>query len=270
MKGNKSPLLELKNLATGYRSGRISKEVTKSFTTSVSEGNIICLIGPNGSGKTTLLKTISGMIKPLSGTVLYAGGEKSGDISKMSAGELAYRRAVVLTKTPEPGMMSVSEIVSLGRAPHTDWKGKLSAVDREAVKNSLEITVSAPLSNRIFRTLSDGEKQKVMISRALAQDTPLIFFDEPAAFLDLPSRMELSWLLTGIRDKGGKTLVITTHDIDFALKYSDLIWIIDSEGRVYNGLPDNLAAGGIIGRVFSRGDITFNIEKKQFENRMHP
>ncbi|MDX9801950.1 MAG: ABC transporter ATP-binding protein [Spirochaetia bacterium] len=270
MKDNKGMILEISNLATGYKTGKTLRQVTRLFSTSISKGKIISLIGPNGCGKTTLLKTISGMIKPLSGTVFYSGGGITDDISKMSSAELASRRALVLTKPPEPGMMSVSEIVSLGRAPHTNWKGKLSEKDKEAIHNSLAITGSSPLSERIFRTLSDGEKQKVMLSRALAQDTPLIFLDEPAAFLDLPSRMELAGLLAGIRDKGEKTLLITTHDIDFALKYSDIMWIIDSKGAVYDGLPDNLALDGTIGRVFSRGEIIFNIEKRQFEHKKLP
>ncbi len=263
MSSNTLNLISAENLVTGYKTGKNARTVTSSFTSSFGAGIIISIIGPNGCGKTTLIKTLSGMIRPLSGNILF--GEERRDIARMGAKELAGKRSVVLSKPPDTAMLSVFDIVSFGRAPHTGWEGHLSETDMGSINDSLTLTGTIGLSERLFRRLSDGEKQKVMIARALAQDTPVIFFDEPSAFLDLPSRLELSECLCSIRKEKGKLLAITTHDLDFALKHSDQLLLIDSGGAIHQGTPEQLAGSGMIGKVFGRGKLYFNPQKREFE-----
>ncbi|MCL2706140.1 MAG: ABC transporter ATP-binding protein [Spirochaetaceae bacterium] len=248
---DKEIILEANNIVTGYKNSKSTNKVTNDFSFSINKNSITVIIGPNGSGKTTLLKTISGIIKPLSGDIFYLLNTCTGrpmhdpcsltgalNSDKMDAVAFAKARSVVLSKSPETGMLTVFEIISLGRFPYTGWKGNFSEQDHyEAEKALREIGIES-LSKRIFKTLSDGEKQKVMIARALAQNTPLIFFDEPAAFLDLPSKVELSKLIADISKN--KTVIITTHDIDFALNYSDELWIIDRDGTIHAGTPEKL------------------------------
>ncbi|MCL2294384.1 MAG: ABC transporter ATP-binding protein [Spirochaetes bacterium] len=232
---NKQMILEAKNIITGYK----DKKVTKGFSFSINSNSITVIIGPNGSGKTTLLKTISGIIKPVSGNIFYLFNNDILDSDKMNSVTLAKVRAVVLSKPPETGNLTVFEIISLGRFPYTGWRGKFLQQDYVETEKALAEIGIGDLSNRIFRTLSDGEKQKVMIARALAQNTPLIFFDEPAAFLDLPSKIELSKLIANLSKN--KTVIITTHDIDFALNYCNELWIIDTDGNIHTGTPEQLS-----------------------------
>jgi iron complex transport system ATP-binding protein len=228
-------VLEAKNIITGYK----NKKVTNDFSFSININSITIIIGPNGSGKTTLLKTLSGVIKPISGNIFYLLNNNILNSENMDAVALAKARSVVLSKPPETEMLTVFEIISLGRFPYTGWKGKFSQQDYSESEKALAEIGIANLSNRIFKTLSDGEKQKVMIARALAQNTPLIFLDEPAAFLDLPSKIELLKLIANISKN--KTVIITTHDIDFALNYSNELWIIDRNGTIYTGAPEKLS-----------------------------
>ena len=248
---DKQIILEAKNIVTGYKNNKSIKKVTNDFSFSVNRNSITTIIGPNGSGKTTLLKTISGIIKPLSGNIFYSLNTCTGtpmhdpcsltgalNSEKMDAVAFAKARSVVLSKSPETGMLTVFEIISLGRFPYIGWKGKFTEQDYIETEKALAEIGIEYLSNRIFKTLSDGEKQKVMIARALAQNTPLIFFDEPSAFLDLPSKIELSKLIADISKN--KTIMITTHDIDFALNYSNELWIIDIDGNIHAGTPEKL------------------------------
>ncbi|MCL2792518.1 MAG: ABC transporter ATP-binding protein [Spirochaetaceae bacterium] len=237
---NNEKILEAKNLTTGYK----TKKITNDFSFSINTNSITVIIGPNGSGKTTLLKTISGIIKPISGDIFYL--LNNTNIEDMDAITFAKARSVVLSKPPETGMLTVFEVISLGRFPYTGWKGKFSDQDYFETERALEEIGITALSNRIFRTLSDGEKQKVMIARALAQNTPLIFFDEPSAFLDLPSKIELSKLIADISKN--KTIISTTHDIDFALNYANELWVIDRDGTTHTGAPEKLY--GTIENIF--------------------
>lgn len=247
-------ILEIKKLVTGYRTGKkITSRVTGEFSHTIERGAFIAVIGPNGCGKTTLLKTIAGMLVPVSGSVTSFSGGRETPVSQMDAKELARKRAVVLSKPPETGMMSVKEIVSLGRAPYTGWQGKLENPDKAMVGEALALTGTERLSGRIFSKLSDGEKQKVMTARAIAQDTPLVFLDEPTAFLDLPSRIGLYETLSEIREKKKTTIILTTHDLGPALIHSDSIWILDRDGNIFPSVPPGKGGNSteeIIEKVF--------------------
>ena len=243
---NKEKILEGKNIATGYKNNKTVKKVTSDFSFSINVNSITVIIGANGSGKTTLLKTLSGIIKPVSGNIFYSINNDILDSKNMDAVTFAKARAVVLSKSPETGMLTVFEIIAMGRFPYTGWKGNFSEQDHFETEKALAKTGISDFSNRIFKTLSDGEKQKVMIARALAQNTPVIFFDEPSAFLDLPSKVELSKLIAGISKN--KTIIITTHDIDFAFNYASELWIIDRDGNIHTGEPKELH--GVIEDVF--------------------
>ena len=235
---NNAKILEGKNILTGYKESRTIKKVTNDFSFSINANSITVIIGPNGSGKTTLLKTISGIIRPVSGNVFYLLHNDILNSENMDSVTFAKARSVVLSKPPDTGMLTVFEVISMGRFPYTGWKGKFSEQDHFETEKALAKIGISDFSDRIFKTLSDGEKQKVMIARALAQNTPVIFFDEPSAFLDLPSKIELSKLIADISKN--KTIIITTHDIDFALNYAAELWIIDRDGNIRTGEPKEL------------------------------
>ena len=260
--------VSLKNLTTGYFGdkafalpGVSEKAVTKSFSSSIAHGELVYIIGPNGCGKTTLLKTISGLIPPLSGNI-YINGQS---IKEMSRDLAARKISVVLTKNPDPGMFTAFDVVSMGRTPYTDWKHTLKPDDMEIINQSMALTGADLFKETVFSRLSDGEKQKVIIARALAQDTDIMCLDEPASFLDLPSKAELSGLLLKIKRRKGKTLFVTSHDLDSALKFADTLWTIDRNGEISAGVPEDLALDRTVGSVFSSKEIFFNISTGEFE-----
>jgi iron complex transport system ATP-binding protein len=192
---------------------------------------MILIIGPNGCGKSTMLKTLAGLIKPLAGNIIYKNKDRFIDISKTDAKTLAQLRAIVLTKPPDTGILTALEVVLLGRLVYSNWNGNPTHNDYIKAEKALKETASAHLAERVFNTLSDGEKQKIMVARALAQDTPIIFLDEPSSFLDIPSRIELFGYLKKISKN--KTVIIATHDLELAFKSNEEIWIIDYDGTVY-------------------------------------
>jgi iron complex transport system ATP-binding protein len=180
-----------------------------------------------------MLKTLAGLLKPLAGNIIYKNKDCFIDISKTDARTLAQLRSIVLTKPPDTGMLTSLEVVLLGRLVYSGWNGNPTRNDYIKAEKALRETASAHLAERIFNTLSDGEKQKIMVARALAQDTPIIFLDEPSSFLDIPSRIELFDYLKKISEN--KIVIIATHDLELAFKSNEEIWIIDYDGTVYTG-----------------------------------
>ncbi|MBR7013542.1 MAG: ABC transporter ATP-binding protein, partial [Prevotella sp.] len=215
--------VECKELTIGYKAKRTGfREVAADINAELCGGRLTSLIGSNGIGKSTLLRTLSAFQPPLAGDVLVQG--KS--LRRYTNKELSRLIGVVLTERPALQNMSVRELVGLGRSPYTGFWGKLTAADEDIVTEAINDVGIENLQHRMIQTLSDGERQKVMIAKALAQQTPVIFLDEPTAFLDYPSKVEVMQLLHRLTRQSGKTIFLSTHDIELALQLSDILWLM--------------------------------------------
>ncbi|MBD5370219.1 MAG: ABC transporter ATP-binding protein [Bacteroides sp.] len=242
------------DLTTGYRAGGHMRVVTTSLSESLRAGEMTCLLGPNGAGKSTLMRTLAGFQKPLGGSVEILGR----DIRSIAIDELARLVSVVLTERPMVENMDVEAMVGLGRMPYTGFWGRLGKKDREAVGEAIELIGIGELRHRMVQSLSDGERQKVMIAKAIAQETGVIFLDEPTAFLDYPSKVEIMTLLRSLAREHGKVIFISTHDIDMAFQIADRLWLIDRKLGVCTGTHRQLVDSGDIERYFLRPGLTFD------------
>lgn len=235
-------VLKTQNLSIGYN----GKPLMSDINVALNQGDIVALAGPNGAGKTTLFKTLTANIKPISGEVFLMG--KS--LSAYNATERASLFSLVLTDKPDDMFLKVFDIVAAGRYPHLGLLAKLKDNDETMVTQSLDIVGITALAERNFISLSDGEKQKVMIAKALAQDTPIIFMDEPAAFLDYPSKIELMHLMKRLSREQNKTILFSSHDLELLLRYSDQMWVVAPEKPLEVDTPKNLIDNGIIDEYF--------------------
>lgn len=251
---NKDFTIETIGLTTGYHAHGKTKVITNSLDASLAAGVMTCLLGPNGAGKSTLLRTLAGFQKPLSGEIRIMGKR----IETYKARELARCMSVVLTERPLLENMDVKTLVSLGRTPYTDYWGRLTAKDHEAVDKAISLVGIDHLRNHLVQDISDGERQKVMIAKAFAQETPVIFLDEPTAFLDYPSKVDIMLLLYSLAHRLDKTVFMSTHDLDIALQLSDMIWLIDRNKGVTTGTHDELSESGELENYFIRPGITFD------------
>lgn len=224
-------------------------------------GELASLIGPNGSGKTTLIRTISTMQEPLSGQVQILGKP----VRRLKRKELSKMLSLVLTEQQVPGNMKVRELVSLGRYPHTGWFAQLTPTDIAHITWAMKITGIMDFANRTVVTLSDGERQKVMIARALAQDTPAILLDEPTAHLDIPNRVAIIILLRKLARETGKAILMSTHELELALQASDRLWLIRDDKTAVSGTPEDLVLEGEIERTFSDELVRFDVSSGTFK-----
>lgn len=247
-------VLQIENLAIGYTHRREQKVVAQGITEVLCAGELVCLLGPNGAGKSTLMRTISGSQKPLAGRVLLDGAV----IHDLPARNLARKMSLVLTERVQAGLLSAYEVVVLGRYPHTDWTGKLSEKDHEVIRRSIEMTGAEELASRILAELSDGERQKIMVARALAQEPELMILDEVTAFLDLPRRVEIMQLLRDLAHTAGKAILLSTHDMDLALRCADRLWLLPKEGALHVGAPEDLVLNGDFEQAFASEGVTFD------------
>ena len=206
----------------------------------------MALAGPNGSGKTTLFKTFSANIKPIAGEVVLFGK----NIQAYGPTERAALFSLVLTDKPDDYFLKVSDVVAAGRYPYLGLLARLDEADERIIDQSLATVGITQLKHRNFISLSDGEKQKVMIAKALVQDTPLIFMDEPAAFLDYPSKIELISIMVKLSRERRKTILFSSHDLDLLLRYSDKMWVMAPERPLLQGTPKELVDQGIIDEYF--------------------
>ena len=256
--------IELKALTTGYRSKHGEHIVSKQITATLQAGELTCLLGPNGAGKSTLLRTLAAFQPPLSGEMLLDGQL----LQEYTAQQLAMRIGVVLTERPSIKGMRVREMVAMGRSPYTGFWGGLKAEDEKAVDEAIAQVGIHNLERRQVDTLSDGERQKVMIAKALAQQTPIIFLDEPTAFLDFPSKVEMLLLLRRLAREMQKTVFLSTHDIELALQTADRLWLMGRDtDELIIGTPRELAATGALPRFFSGPGIVFDAEALRFKIR---
>lgn len=246
--------ITLDNLAIGYRTKDGQRQVATGITAAIDAGKLTCLIGANGVGKSTLLKTIVAFLPKLGGGIYI----KSKELSEYSAKELSRLIGVVLTAKPDALNMTAREVVGLGRTPYTGFWGTLSGDDNRVVSESMEQVGVAHLSQRTVSTLSDGERQKVMIAKALAQQTPVIVLDEPTAYLDYPSKVETMLLLMRLSHEAGKTIFMSSHDLELALQTADTLWMMSREEGIVAGSPRELAASGVLSDFVERQGITFD------------
>jgi iron complex transport system ATP-binding protein len=252
-------ILHASNLSIGYIHKKEKSIIASGIDLSLEKGKLIALIGANGIGKSTLLRTITGIQKPISGTVLL--NEKS--ILELDSLTLAQNLSVVLTEKLPPSNLTVWELIALGRQPYTNWIGTLTDNDIAKVNEAIELTQISHLITKRHYEISDGQLQIVLIARALAQDTPLIILDEPTTHLDLLHKVVLFKLLKKLTQETGKCILFSTHDIDMAIQLSDEMIIMTPE-NVVQDQPCNLIMKGSFNTLFKDEHIVFDSEKGKF------
>ena len=247
-------------LSTGYGSGAKKKIVSSNLNLEADKGELIMLMGPNGSGKSTLIQTLAGLITAHSGE-LFILDKETRQIKFRDRAKLV---SLVLTDKIDNPHLTVWDIVSTGRYPYLGQRGKLREEDKKIVSQSLQNCRLLGMEGRYYQELSDGEKQRVMIARALAQSTPLMILDEPTAHLDLPSRLEVFIMLRNLARQTNKTILISTHELELALSWADTIWLFDREGTVTSSAPEDLALSGDLQRVFGSKHLRYDQERGEF------
>ncbi|WP_432220975.1 ABC transporter ATP-binding protein [Flavobacterium sp. TMP13] len=252
-------ILQTKDLSIGYKTNKSVVIIAENLNLNLQSGKLISLIGANGIGKSTLLRTLTGIQKPLSGSVLLS----DKNILEYKNIELAQNLSVVLTEKLPPSNLSIFELVALGRQPYTNWIGTLTPEDIEKVNLAMELTQITHLSHKKHYEISDGQLQKVLIARALAQDTPLIVLDEPTTHLDLLHKVSLFKLLKKLTKETQKSILFSTHDVDLAFQLSDEM-IIMTPQLVVQDEPCNHISKGNFATLFNDEHITFDAQKGKF------
>jgi iron complex transport system ATP-binding protein len=247
-------------LAVGYKSRSSQNLVLDKLNLSVRRGELVCFLGTNGTGKSTLLRTVSRLQPALAGTVEIEGVE----LRRLSQLELARRLGIVLTERPTVGALTARRIVELGRYPYWDWAGRMSTRDHEVVHWAIEAVGAEHLASRDIMSLSDGERQRFMIARALAQEPSILLLDEPTAFLDVPSRVELMGLLRRLAREQQLAIVASTHDLELALRMADTLWLVSTGRKIYTGTPEDLILAGTVAEAFQAKSIRFHPEERAF------
>ena len=246
-------ILQTRGLCIGYAPKRRPLvEVAADIGVELLKGELVCLLGPNGAGKSTLMRTLAGLQKPLTGDVLLEGRDLHG----LGESERARLLGLVLTERVDVGNLSAYALVALGRYPYTGWDGRLSSEDEEVVRWAIDAVGARDLAGRSVGELSDGERQKVMIARALAQEPAVLLLDEPTAFLDLPRRVEIVQLLRRLAGDSNRAVLLSTHDLDLALRCADRLWLLPLDGPLQTGAPEDLVLSGAFQRAFA--DVEFD------------
>lgn len=246
-------LLRTSNLAIGYaRASRINV-VQQHLDLQLSAGEMVCLIGPNGCGKSTLLRTLAGLQRAITGSILI----QEKNLETLSARDRAETFALTLTDRIEVDKLSVYDIVAMGRYPYTNRFGHLTLEDKEAINIALEQVHLADKARKYINELSDGERQRAMIAKVLAQATPLLFFDEPTAHLDLPNRVSIMLLLSKLAKETDRAILLSTHELELAMQVSDKLWLMSNRG-VETGSASQLTANGSFERVFKSDQFSFD------------
>lgn len=263
MKRNLAEILALDSLKIGYVSGGHENILLPPLNACANKGDIIAVIGRNGIGKSTLLRTLTGLQPSLGGEIFYSG-KNIRDYSRM---DLAQKVGYISTETVKVSNMSVYDLVALGRFPHTNWIGNIDVRNHDAIMDAMDKTGMSSLHKRFVSELSDGERQKAMIARILAQDTGIMIMDEPTAFLDIGSKYEILHLMHLLSQKSEKTIIFSTHDLHMAISQSDKIWLI-LDDKLIEGAPEDLLIEGAFDRLFDTSPVQFNSENGTFSFRM--
>lgn len=264
-------ILRTENLAIGYGKNIIAENLQLQL----HSNSLTCLLGPNGAGKSTLMRSLAGMQATLAGEIFLADKV----LQQLSNYERARQLSVVLTERPNVGMLNGYALVALGRHPYSDWLGRLSRQDEAVVRWAVQAVGAEDIAERPFLELSDGQKQKLLIARALAQESHVIILDEPTAFLDLPRRVEIMRLLRDLARETGRAILLSTHDLDLALRSADTLWLMDNQAdkpadnqddnqarraKIHVGAPEDLVLNGVFQQVFAREGIDFDSELGAF------
>ena len=268
----------LNNLSIGYTQRGNEKVVAQGLNAAINSGELTCLLGCNGIGKSTLLRTLSAFQPALGGDVMLYNNLNSclSPLTSYTDKELSRMIGIVLTEKPDVRNMTVEDLVGMGRSPYTGFWGTLTANDRQIVSEAISMVGIESLRGRMIHTLSDGERQKVMIAKALAQQTPIIYLDEPTAFLDYPSKVEMMQLLRRLAHEQQKTIFMSTHDVELALQIADCLWLMEPDSHLSPltshlsvGTPRQLADDGALSRfverdgiVFERDSLTLRVSKE--------
>ncbi len=253
--------LEIAGLTTGYPSVKhAGVTLQRDMHAVLKPGELVCVLGPNGAGKSTLLRTLAGFQKPLAGKVLLNGRSLNHYDLKALARELS----VVLTDRFSELYLTAFDVVRMGRFPYVSFFGKMKNEDLALIRKTLESLGLWALQDKLFYNLSDGERQKVLIARALVQDTPFFLLDEPVAFIDSPGRIEIMELLRSLAHKRGKAVLMTTHDMETALHYADFLWLMHRNKPLLTGIPEDLVLQGRVGEYFEHTGLHFDLEKGRF------
>ncbi len=265
-----SGVLAARELTVGYRSRRSGDRLLLTdLHLDLAAGELTCLLGPNGCGKSTLLRGLTGLQAPLAGQVTLDGR----DLTALSSRHRARLLSIVLTEAVDGGLLRCADLVALGRYPYTGWSGRLQPADVAAVRWALRVTGVEALAGRRVDELSDGERQRVLIARALAQQPAVLALDEPTAFVDLPHRVELAELLRSLARECGLAVLLVTHDLSLALRSADTVWLIEpsrSDGlpaHLHVGAPEDLALDGVVGRAFASDEVHFDLATATFVAR---
>jgi iron complex transport system ATP-binding protein len=253
MENNSNEILSLDSLRIGYISGNSRNVLLAPLYATASKGELIAVIGRNGIGKSTLLRTLTGIQPSIEGSIFISGR----DIKDFSRLELAQKVGFISTEIVKITNMTVYELVSLGRFPYTNWIGKIERIDHEIIMDSIMKTGMENLYDRNISELSDGERQRAMIARVLAQDTEIVIMDEPTAFLDIKSKYEIVHLMHDLALKRGKTIIFSTHDLSIAISQADKIWLTLNE-KLVQGAPEDLMIQGAFDHLFDSSVVGFN------------
>jgi len=252
-------IIEVKNISIGYSNKKDTFIVSENINFSINKGELISIVGTNGIGKSTLLKTLA-RIQPQKNGIILLNNKKFNEYSTL---DIATQLSIVLTESPSSKNITVKELVSLGRHPYTNWIGILTEMDEKIIKESLIDTDTLNLVNKKCSELSDGQLQRVMIARALVQDTPIILLDEPTTHLDIYHRAYILKLLKDLANKKKKTIIFSTHEIDLAIQVSHKMIVMTTD-KIYFNKPEMLIKFGCFENLFPSETIEFDNELKQF------
>ena len=242
------------DLTIGYITGKQTTAILSHLNLNLKQGRLTALLGRNGACKSTLLRTITSASQPIDGSIDIDGK----DLTAMNGRERSRIIALVTTERITVRGLTVTDLVSLGRQPHTGFLGRLSQSDRDTVEHAMQLVGIDHKANSYTSDLSDGERQKAMIARALAQDTPIIILDEPTAFLDIASRIETMQLLHKLAHEQGKAVLLSSHDLSQSLLMADDLWLITNKGKLIDGTTAELLKENALERLFDNPRIKFN------------
>lgn len=262
----KSMPLRADRLTAGYRSRRQTAQVVRDATASLRPGEFACLLGINGAGKSTLMRTLAGLQPALSGSVEIAGVSAA----RLSNSERAQTISLVLTERMFARYLTGLDVVRLGRHPYTGWHGQLAAEDHRIVEESIRLTRCEDLVERPITSMSDGERQRILIARAVAQSPRVMLLDEPTAFLDIAHRVRLTALLRDLTHSAGIAVLMSTHDLELALRTSDTAWLIRQSGDLIVAPPEDIALSGMLSEEFSDEQLVFEHEAGGFRISPEP